>query len=73
MATDGEIYRVGSGRRAEFVRLLGGRIVETSGGFEWAKGLSFGFLRKECVRRKLRLTSRRGDYVFVPEGIGYGD
>jgi len=52
---------------------LGGRIVETSGGFEWAKGLSFGFLRKECVRRKLRLTSRRGDYVFVPEGIGYGD
>lgn len=67
------IYRIGR-RHPEFVGLWGGLIVEVSGdAVRWAKGLSFGQLRKECTRRRLDLTTADGRYVFCPEGIGYGD
>lgn len=68
------VYRVGR-KHPEFVRLWGGVIIEVSGdAVEWAKGLSFGALRKECRRRGLYLaTGTRRSYVFCPEGVGYGD
>lgn len=70
---DPAVYRIGR-RRPEFVSLWEGLIVEVSGdAVAWAKGLSFGSMRKECTQRHLYMATADGRYTFSPEGIGYGD